>query len=319
MRVVTAAAICALGFPIVVDSCGISPPIPIFVTRTRPAEVANQFAKGRLGILQPTFEPAYLIGAFRHLSGKPLTAAEMAAIYPNDSGRMEAYEREWANEKASRFALTEWQTIRASIAGDRRLTQPIANYKSSHREGLYVYYLNCHNHAFQTAFSVLADLKSRWGEQDERLASWVFAQDQVFANCGGNSPTIPAPPTSQMDPLLAAHRRYQIAAALFYAGEFRKAAEAFIRIGRDEADSPWHGIAPYVAARALIRAGELENDPNAYGEARDILGSVLRDQSRAEWHLTSKALLSRLQLRFEPHIRIVELNRLLMQTPANSE
>ena len=47
-----------------------------------------------------------------------------------------------------------------------------------------------------------------------------------------------------------------------YSVEPVPAQTAFQQIAADEA-SPWNGIAPYLAARALLRAGKLEGDSAA--------------------------------------------------------
>src|SRR5258708_30050643 len=89
MTVLRATALIARGLAIAVssglDSCSIAPPEPVFATSQRPAD-ERQFLKGKLGILQRSYRQNYLIGAFRILSGVPLTGAEIQSLYGPPSG-----------------------------------------------------------------------------------------------------------------------------------------------------------------------------------------------------------------------------------------
>ncbi|SPE26704.1 hypothetical protein SBA3_1280006 [Candidatus Sulfopaludibacter sp. SbA3] len=93
-----------------------------------------------------------------------------------------------------------------------------------------------------------------------------------------------------MDPRLAAHRRYQIAAAWFYAGDLRKASQLFRDIAAEE-DSPWRDIAPYLAARALLRAGSVNGDKDAFREGKQQIQAILDDPQKLQWHEDSLKLL----------------------------
>jgi hypothetical protein len=55
---------------------------------------------------------------------------------------------------------------------------------------------------------------------------------------------------------MRADRAYQIASAKFYADQYDAARQDFQTIAADPT-SPWHTIAPYLAARCFIRAGKL--------------------------------------------------------------
>src|SRR5437870_2617202 len=70
------AGVLVISVPSGLDSCAIAPPEPVFATSQRPADV-DQFLKGKVGILQRSYGQNYLIGAFRILSGVPLTGAEI--------------------------------------------------------------------------------------------------------------------------------------------------------------------------------------------------------------------------------------------------
>jgi hypothetical protein len=98
---------------------------------------------------------------------------------------------------------------------------------------------------------------------------------------------------------MQADRAYQIAAAEFYAGQFDAASADFLRIAADRS-SPWHGIAPYLAARALIRKATPWTMPRAAPAAQEQLRKVLADPDAAAWHESARGLSRYLRARTEP-------------------
>ena len=195
-----------LAFPVVLDSCAIGPPTPIFVTLKRPADVEGQFLKGRVGVVRPSLDPRYLIGAFRILSGRPLTRTEADALYTPTPDRNGRYRLEWANGRG--VDPSAWAARRLALAADGGSRPAIQGYKNTEAIGMIGSFLNCNHDAYGTAAATLQSLEDLWGLQDGRLLSWVLAQDQVFANCAASGAGMPDTPRPGMDPLLAAHRRY---------------------------------------------------------------------------------------------------------------
>jgi hypothetical protein len=191
-------------------------------------------------------------------------------------------------------------------------------YKTVSTSGLIYSFQNCHEDAFFNAADTLSELSAAWGDKDPKTLDWVRAQDQVFANCSGKDPVIPEPPEANADPLFAAYRRYQIAAALFYAGQYRKASEAFEQIAAD-GESPWRGYGPYLAARALLRAGRYDGDQEALHEGERQLLAISKDPEQSEWHEASLSLLHLGQLQAEPRTRLAELSRELMKPNDNDD
>jgi len=295
------------------DSCATGPPVAIFATTTRPANVTGEFLKGKVGVLRASYKPIYLIGAYRMLSGKQLTEAEVEALYserPSDDPFMA--------RSGGQPEISTWEARRQGLAGDARSHVALQPFKSIIRNGYVSSFLNCGPDAFDTASATLSELRQQWGTDDLRLVSWVLAQDQVFSNCSGTEANIPAAPGTDMDPLLAAHRRYQIAAAQFYSGQFRTAAAGFLAIGKDE-DSPWEGIGAYLAARSLVRAGDFLEGPPAYREAMTLLERALQNPRLQQFHDASQGLLNMLRLRVDPEAGMAELGAELMSPPANEE
>ena len=126
---------------------------------------------------------------------------------------------------------------------------------------------NCQHDAFKTAGETLSDRKSRYGSGSVELSRWLEAQIQVFAQCSGEMAFVPLDePASNWLPLEQHDRRYQIAAAYFYDGQYLEATSRFAEIGQN-ADSPWQDLGRYLVGRALAREATVnENDPERHLE-----------------------------------------------------
>ena len=281
------------------DGCAIGPPEPVFSVTQGPADFQGEFLKGKLGVLQRTFQQRYLIAAFRMISGAPLTEQELGSMFP--------VPQKTRVPPDGTPGYDRWNWTRKDFGNSRPPGDP---YRMAREPGLLYSYQNCYNDAYEKAANALADLETQWGRGDPRTAEWVRAQDTVFGDCTGAT-DIPDAPASGMDPLLAAHRRYQIAAAYLYTGQYRKASAAFDRIAGEQS-SPWHGIAPYLAVRALLRAG-MDGDVDAYREGKRRIDAILKDPAQADWHEPARRLLGLWKLRVEPLPRLEELGNELMR------
>jgi hypothetical protein len=297
-----------LATPSGMDSCGIPYSIPVFATAQRPADLQS-FANGKLGVLRRSYGHKFLIGAFRILSGVPLTSGETESLWGTSS--QGASSGNWNSVPG----LDSWIAARRSVPV--LPTAPAPERDKTVTIGGSIYsYVNCQTDAFVTASSTLSTLNDAWGEQDLRTLDWVRAQDMVFSNCSGSAAVIPAE-LSDSDPLPAAYRKYQIAAAYFYSGQFRKAVEVFRQISTDT-NSPWREWAPYLIARSLLRAGMIDNDLAAFREGKNQLDSIMRNPDLTDWHEPSLGMLHLWQLRVEPRTRFAELSADLMR-PSQSD
>jgi hypothetical protein len=289
--------------PAWLDSCAIAPPAPVFSISRRPANIQGEFLKGKLGVVRGSWQRRHLLAAWRMLSGAPLTDAESTSLYaPRPAA------------EPDRGPVQDWLDSHTKILG-RPAGQYINSYKSENRDGQYAFYQNCLDSAFVSARKTLEERAAKWGAKDSRTLAWAAAQDKVFENCSAKKPVIPDPPTAGSDPLLAADRAYQIAAAYFYAGDWPKAREALAKIASDNA-SPWRGIAPYVAARTYLREGSIGGKLDALREAESRLTAIVRDPSRAEWHESASRLLDYVHLRVDPNTRMAQLAADLAQPGA---
>jgi hypothetical protein len=269
-----------------VSSCGPFFPEALFSARNRPFDEARYYS-GHLDILQPRYQRIYQVAAYRWLAGLGLTAADQAALTappaPPDQGP-------YLNA-----AIQAWLHARVLVGAPA--LDHIEHYKMY---GPLAYIVNCGDDAFQHAAATLGQ-HFQAGLNHDELRAWVAAQDDVFTNCGappGTAAQIPPPAAVGAPGWMEADRAYQIAAAKFYAGDFDASAAEFERIAADAA-SPWHGIAAYLAARALIRKTTLV-DATAAPAAHAQLEKVLADPAAAPWHDSARGLMRYLQVETDP-------------------
>jgi hypothetical protein len=274
------------------SSCGPFFPEALFAPKSKPFDAARYYG-GRLDIIQPHYEKIYLLTAYRYLAGLGLSAADQAALLEKA-----AQPDPWGYPD---HALDAW--LRARVLVGAPALDRVDRFKLYEARA---YILNCGDDAFRHAAETLGRHFQAGFDHDE-LRAWVAAQDQVFENCAatpGGAAEIPPPAAAGAPPWMQADRAYQIAAAEFYAGEFDTAAAEFRRIAADRV-SPWHGIAPYLAGRALIRKTTLV-DPAVAPAARDQLQNVLADPDAAQWHASARDLLRYLQVQTDPQAALRE-------------
>jgi hypothetical protein len=192
-----------------------------------------------------------------------------------------------------------WLAARNKAPGITPLRQ-LDPYRQVHKQGYFDTYLNCNDDAFRTAVATL-ERTQRTGA----AAEWIAAQDMVFSNCSQGA-TIPQPAS---DPRLRADRAYQIASAKFYSEQYDTARQDFQTIAAD-ASSPWYGVAPYLAARCLIRAGQ-------FAEAETELRSIAADPALTRWHAPAHRLLDYVKAHLHPAERMHQLALALVRP--NSE
>ena len=141
-----------------------------------------------------------------------------------------------------------WLDARKAVPGAAALNAPLP----TERPGPdYTSLPNCLADAFSNAAQVLHDRIASYGADSPDVRAWLAAQDAVFTACA--APVAGLPDLSDTAPAwLRADHQYQSAALAFYNGAYPAAADGFAAIAAD-AMSPWHGIAPYLRVRALLR------------------------------------------------------------------
>lgn len=286
----------------------------IFVFQKHPDHPLEKFARGNVGVLQPTYARSYLVAAYRNLVGETLSDAEVKGLTGLWDDRLnnnwdESYE-DW---------LKKWKEARAKVPG---ISAPpdISVYRDREKPHEYESFLNCQADAFQNAVATLNERTNAWGADNAAVRDWITAQDIVFKNCRTGQEIPPA--ASGQNALLRADRAYQIAAANFYATKFDDAVKSFDAIA-DDGSSPWRTSAPYLAARALLRKGSLAAEPEqgkpALADAEKRLKSIVDDDRLAKSHHAASRLLNLTRLRLRPEETVRNLAQTISKKGAAAD
>jgi tetratricopeptide (TPR) repeat protein len=251
-----------------------------------------EFAKGRLGIIEPSWSRGYRVVAYRYLTGRPLSPTEQRSflafkeLHPHRALRPRRPD-DWRNSGQENRAPQQWVEARAKFRKDKP-PSPGAEDWWSYTSGE-----GCLEDSFRTAIRTLHDRAKRYGPKE--LQGWITAQDQVFQNCAfdirskSHGDAVPAELPANAGSLARVDRAYQIAAAHFYAGNSNEAIRRFEAIGRDM-NSPWRELGAYLAARMVLRKAtandSLSFDPKLLAEA-DARLKTASDQIRSHQLKTS--------------------------------
>ncbi len=290
-------------------ACGPTFPNAVFTNPKHPDLPLEKYIRGDLGVLHPAYTESYLYVAYRVLIGTGFDAAEQQVVL--------AYWNFWLGDRPYSEpqppAVSDWLAVRKKVAGAG--PAPAINaFRAVPKE--YFQYLNCPDDAFRAAVDAFKKRSEQFGIGSGEVRDWVQGQDAVFANCSGPQ-VIPAALTGAANPVIRADRAYQIAAANFYAGNFDQAEEMFRAIARDSS-SPWRRIAPYLAARTLVRKATLngkssEPDLALLARAEEQLKSVLADGALMEIHPAAARLLDLVRFRLRPEERLQELSQAVLK------
>lgn len=265
----------------------------------------NNFAAGQLGMVQPGWARSYLFAAYRHLAGPGFDADERKALVALWMDRINAWQG-----LAVIDPRKPWLDARGKLPGAGAPPDIDVNRSSADHSYSYV---NCNDDAFISAAVTLNEMIGKFGASSSQVKDWLQAQDEVFSDCGGAN-AVPAAAPAQMTPLEKAQRDYQIASANFYTGNFDLAQKLFDAIGTDQA-SPWREIAPYLAARALIRKATLapKLDHPALGEAQSRLQKIAADSTGANLRSSAQGLMGFIAYRLHPQERFAALAQVLLK------
>ena len=280
-------------------ACGPSFILPIFSFNVRP-ETFDAFAKGNIGIIQPTFYRSALMVSYRFLNNQPFSESEQRDLIRNWQAEYEAKD---VNEDLKKTAINNWVEARKKVAGND--TEPKIYAERNNPEN-YSSFLNCTANAFDTAVKTLNNRLESVKPDDVNIKNWLNAQDMVFASCS-ESKEIPSDVAKDAPDWLKHDRAYQIAAAYFYTMQYDEAKTRFKQIS-DNKQSPWHEIAELLLARIPLRqASALVYDDTQrnqllayYQEAEKQLTKILADNSLSNIHNSAQGLLNLVQFRLQP-------------------
>ena len=220
-----------------------------------PAEQDAFYGGGHVGVLQGRAPWSRLFAAWRLLHGLPVgVEAGHSLALPCcdtlDSGVQKA-----------------WLVARKAVPG----VADIAFIDTARPLPDYVSVQTCFPDAFKIATTTLADRIASHGAADTFVRAWLDGQDAVFKSCSEDTPMVSLP--ADAPAWLAKDRDYQLAAQALYARDFPVAEARFAAIASD-AGSPWKPLAPYLAARAAVRAALPGKDAGAMDRARNRLAAL---------------------------------------------
>ena len=303
------ASFLAMTFPRPTQACGPFFTDAIFVFERHPEFPLERFARGQIGVLQPSYARSYLVAAYRNLIGQPLSDTEVNGLKALWEERLNL-----GSDYSSDDWIKKWKDAREKVPGLPAAGE-INAYRNRDKPNEYETFLNCQQDAFDAATATLNDRITRFGADSPIARDWATTQDIVFSNCGGGE-HIPEAAANDQDQVIRSAHAYQIAAANFYATHFDEAAKQFDAIAKD-ASSPWRLIAPYLAARAMLRKGSLadktEQQKAPLTEAEQRLNSILKDKNLAKSHHAATRLLNLTRLRLRPNEKLHELAEAIVQ------
>lgn len=297
---------CLCIFPARTSACGPFFTDALFVFTKHPDFPLEQFASGRIGIVQPSWARSYLVVAYRVLSANPLSereAKDMTSLWHDRLGL--------SGDSGSEIMSKNWTDARKKVPGATEITE-LQVYRNREKPHEYEEFLNCQSEAFTTAVATLDERIKIYGADSPRTREWLAAQDAVFSNCheGNKLPD----PSNDQDPMVRADRAYQTAAANFYATKYEVAKQQFDAIARDK-NSPYRIVAPYLAARAMLRKGSFEEKPEdakpSLADAEERLGAILKEPSLQNAHHGAARLLNLVRVRLHPEQKAHDLARLI--------
>lgn len=317
----------------IILGCGPFSKTAIFTYSAHPDFPLENFARGDLGVLKPEYARSYLVVAYRYLTDEKLSAKEQKSIVELWNNRLNTNPSSDNSTKPSSEpvedapdvgrGLSYWSELRKTVVQNKEDLSIDAT-KNINGEGYYINYINCKENAFSVAADTLSEKIKTLGANNPEVQDWVTAQDQVFANCSSAQPIIPGPVKPNASPRAKADRAYQIAAAMFYSGQFDQSASLFKTIANDKT-SPWHKVAPYLAARSLVRKAMLTppSDKNITFEgyfdrkimqqAQTEIKALLNNQELKEYHPASRRLLRYVEFRLDPTSQLNKLAQLIVK------
>ena len=280
----------------------------IFVYTVHPAYPLERFARGEIGVVQPSYARSYLYVAYRHLAGAGFSTHDQQILTEL-----------WKDRLDYRWDLGEQDWIKAWLAARQKVSDlpesaKIEVYRNREKPNEYETYLNCQKDAFDTAIATLTLRIEKYGADAPAVRIWIEGQDQVFANCSEGQ-HLPSPAPANADVLSQADRAYQIAAANFYSNNFDEALKGFEAISANS-NSPWQRSATYLIARTLIRKASLgaaESRSASLGQAESQLNKIIATAKKQGTSYAAAArLLNLVRLRLHPAERLHELAQSLM-------
>src|SRR5688572_15888312 len=225
-------------------ACGPSYIETVFVIDGSPDIPFEEFTRGNIGVVRPTFGPKALFIAYRYANGGSFNSSDQERL-------IEALQGKPPEDTDEDAAVARWIAARKLVAGDQKLP----GIYTERNFGGYNFFPNCTANAFDVAVETLNARAGTHGFADRNVQEWARGQDKVFEICSSGT-ELPPEPAVDAPAWLKKDRQYQIAAAHFYSLNFDEARRRFEEISNDS-DSVWQQTADYLVGRTLVRHASL--------------------------------------------------------------
>jgi hypothetical protein len=264
---------------------------------------------GQLGVVMARSPRPQLYIAWRLLHGQQVgqAAGEALSIPCCDPPWRFRY------EPRDDVGVDGWLKARKAVPGVAEIT-----FISTDRDGPeYTSTVNCFEEAFDTASATLRDRAAKHGAASPEVRAWIDAQDAVFQACHDPEAKLPEP-MAAAPAWLKADRAYQEAAFQLYQGQNFDAAISYSRIAKDRA-SPWRPLAPYLRARALVRAAQVEKIGEAFAGARVAINDLAKAPAGTFGQGEVRKMRHLLDFRDRPKQLLVDLEKELAAREASPD
>ncbi|WP_156117557.1 hypothetical protein [Collimonas arenae] len=265
-----------------------------------------RYAAGTLGIVGDQYWRVYLFMAYRSLRNMPIGATAPEALGVVDWRTALLQDRMYSHD-----GVEPWLAARQPYADSVITTANLDPWRAVGAKDSFQSYLNCPKDAFDNATQTLEARKKL--DTGSWLKLWVKNQDAVFSQCAGTAGTALTPVPATAPAWLKTDYAYQNAAALFYQQNFTAARKQFQTIAED-GKSPWQRIAPYLAARSLIRQAELGETAGSSAYTNNLQTARMELRVIATKYAPAQSMLARLEARLNPEQRLIELGKKLSTT-----
>src|SRR5690349_14930391 len=143
----------------------------IFVFEKHPEFPLERFARGQIGVLQPSYARSYLVAAYRNLIGQHLSNAEVDGLKALWEERINL-----GNDYPSDDWIKKWKDARAKVPG-LSASAEINAYRNREKPNDYETCLNWQQDAFDAATATLNERISRLGADSAVRRDWATTQE----------------------------------------------------------------------------------------------------------------------------------------------
>ena len=237
-------------------TCGPEWPEAVFVKQHGPDAPYEAFARGRLGVPQPSYRTRHLVILYRYLNRLPLSSEEQSAAVKVNNRFSSTWDSDQQSPLPQHEGFLAWVSARKAVGAVDGFI-PESPFGTQNAWQFDSYFENCLDDAFANAARTLRARGAAYGSHSTDVLEWVRGQDVVFHNCDKEKST-PAMLPASSPQWLHYDRAYQRAATLLYQSNYGDALASFSDIAADS-HSPWSPLSRYLVGRILVtRAVGLE-------------------------------------------------------------